>query len=239
MVTVYTLRDDKRQIDAVQKATNTTRKLGIMRTHGQFGSEKWWRNIESGKLRVHTLSGVITQVYMGGMRDTPGIAVRSDVGEDSHWLREANSQELDSYYKVGSQIEIDYVLQRHRLFSHGYWPKLFPVVIEIRLGEQKPIPALKRCNAFCYQAAKGSWASCVIILFLLMFSIVGARLVLELISLLLMLTGIGLGIAALFGIQKYGRKGILLPALIGIILNGLLLFTFLTNFIAARAAHIH
>jgi hypothetical protein len=91
---------------------------------------------------------------------------------------------------------------------------------------------------FPRQAAKGSWASCVIIFFLLMFSTVGARLVFEIISLLLMLAGIGLGIAALFGIPKYGRTGILLPALIGIILNGLLLFNFITNFIAARAVHI-
>jgi hypothetical protein len=51
---------------------------------------------------------------------------------------------------------------------------------------------------------------------------------------------LGLGIAALFGIRKHGRKGILAPALAGLVLNGLLLFIFITNFVAARAAaHTH
>ena len=37
-----------------------------MRTHGLFGSDEWWQKIESDKLLVHRLSGVITQLYMGG-----------------------------------------------------------------------------------------------------------------------------------------------------------------------------
>ncbi len=66
MITVYQLRRDKQRIEAVQKATLTSWKFGIMRTHGLFGSDEWWQKIESDKLLVHRLSGVITQLYMGG-----------------------------------------------------------------------------------------------------------------------------------------------------------------------------
>ena len=53
----------------------------------------------------------------------------------------------------------------------------------------------------------------------------------------LIVAGICLGIAALFSIRRHDRKGILAPALVGLILNGLLLFIFITNFLAVRAKH--
>jgi hypothetical protein len=62
MVTVYQLRRDKQRIEAVQKATLTTWKFGVMRTHGLFGSEEWWQKIKTGKLRVHHLSGAIKRL---------------------------------------------------------------------------------------------------------------------------------------------------------------------------------
>ena len=63
----------------------------------------------------------------------------------------------------------------------------------------------------------------------------GARVILELVALLLIIGGLVLGIVALFGIRKHGAKGILAPALVGIVINGLLLLIFITNFLAARA----
>jgi hypothetical protein len=134
-VIVYQLRRDKQRIEAVQRATAATRKFGVMRTHGLFGSDQWWQKVESGKLPIRTVSGVITRLYMGGMRDTPEFILRSDDGKESSWLRQANSEELDGFYGEGRQIEIDYVLQRHRLFSEGFWPKQHPVVVEIRIGD--------------------------------------------------------------------------------------------------------
>jgi acyl carrier protein len=50
-----------------------------------------------------------------------------------------------------------------------------------------------------------------------------------------MVAGLVLGVIALSGIRKYGAKGILAPAVVGIGINGLLLFIFVTNFVAARA----
>jgi hypothetical protein len=100
---------------------------------------------------------------------------------------------------------------------------------------------LKPATTFAHQAARASWIGPIIIFLLFAFAHqVAARLVLELIALVLIVAGIGLGIAALFGIRQHGRKGILAPALTGLVLNGLLLFIFITNFVAARAAaHTH
>jgi len=103
-----------------------------------------------------------------------------------------------------------------------------------------PPPQKYRTKAFAYQAARASWLGPVVIFVLFAFGHqVEARVILELIALALILAGICLGIIALFGIRKHGKKGILAPALVGLIFNGLLLFIFITNFVAARAQHGH
>jgi uncharacterized membrane protein YeaQ/YmgE (transglycosylase-associated protein family) len=91
-------------------------------------------------------------------------------------------------------------------------------------------------TSFAHQAAKLSWACPIIVFLLLMFGRqVSSPVILDLIALLLIVVGLIFGVIALFGISKHGRKGILAPAIVGIIINGLLLFIFVTNFIAARA----
>jgi hypothetical protein len=91
-------------------------------------------------------------------------------------------------------------------------------------------------TAFAHQAAKLSWVCPIIVFLLLMFGRqVSSPVVLDLIALLIIVVGLIFGVIALFGISKHGRKGILAPAIVGIIINGLLLFIFVTNFMAARA----
>ena len=94
-----------------------------------------------------------------------------------------------------------------------------------------PIP-----TSFAHQAAKVSWACPIIIFGLSVFGgHVGSPVIIDLIALLFILVGLTFGVVALCGISKHGKKGILVPALIGIIINGFLLFVFVTNFMAARA----
>src|SRR5687768_5866635 len=96
-----------------------------------------------------------------------------------------------------------------------------------------PTPPKK---SFSHQAAKLSWVCPIIIFVLLMFSRqIGARVIIEMVSLLLMVVGLVFGIVALFGIRTHGKSGILAPAIVGIIINGLLAFIFVTNFLAARS----
>jgi len=91
-------------------------------------------------------------------------------------------------------------------------------------------------TTFSHQAAKLSWVCPIIIFLLLAFgSQAGARVIIELVALLLIVVGLLSGIVALFGMRSHGKSGILGPAIVGIIINGLLVFIFVTNFLAARA----
>lgn len=78
-------------------------------------------------------------------------------------------------------------------------------------------------------------ASPVIVFVLLFFGrTLVPRVYLDLAALIFILLGLTLGIVALFSIRKFGKTGILTPALIGILGSGLLLFIFVTNFLAAK-----
>lgn len=90
----------------------------------------------------------------------------------------------------------------------------------------------KSTNNFPKKAAKAS-AIIPLLIFGIMFIIDSAikpssshigPLISGLIAILLLLAGIILGVIALCGIKKYGQQGILIPAIIGILLNGALLF---------------
>jgi hypothetical protein len=114
MQIVYQLQLNQKFIDQVQKATLTTKEFGLQPTHGLFGSPEWWENIKAGKLQMHTVRGVIEQVYMGSQNDWPMCEVLSDDGEKSRWTREVQDFSLDSLYRVGARIEIDYVFQKSK-----------------------------------------------------------------------------------------------------------------------------
>ena len=113
--TVYELERDEERIRRVQRATLTTTDFGIQQTHGLYGSEEWWKNIRSGVLPLHRLTGVITKVYMGSMRDWPEFRMRAE----SAWTRYAHTKEQDRLYVVGRRVEIDYVVQRFKPGSFG------------------------------------------------------------------------------------------------------------------------
>jgi len=134
---VYQLKEDQRLIQQVQRATRTTENFGIEPTHGIFGSDEWWQNIESGRLALHTLKGKITKVYMSGMGpkgDWPEFKMVSDTGEESSWTRMMHLAEQDQLYRVGAPIEIDFVWQQHRpkSFDHGAEVRQ---VLEVRIGD--------------------------------------------------------------------------------------------------------
>jgi hypothetical protein len=97
-------------------------------------------------------------------------------------------------------------------------------------------PTPPKTTSFSHQAAKLSWVCPIIIFLLLAFGrLAGARVIIELIAFLLIVVGLVFGVIALFGMRTCGKSGILAPAIAGIIINGLLLFIFVTNFLAARA----
>jgi 4-amino-4-deoxy-L-arabinose transferase-like glycosyltransferase len=103
-------------------------------------------------------------------------------------------------------------------------------------------PTPPKTTSFSHQAAKLSWVCpiiTIIIFVLLIFNRqIGSRKIIALVAsaaLWLVVIGLVFGIVALFGISKHGTKGILAPAIVGIIINGLLLSFVVVNFMTARA----
>lgn len=133
MVIVYKLRDDVEYIKQVQKATLECNDFGIQQTHGLFGSPNWWKNIEEGKLPVHTLRGTISRGYMGSMGDWPEFQVTNqDDASTESFTRRCHTRDQDAEYQVGRKIEIDYVWQKfkERSFFGSIDTK---VILEIRI----------------------------------------------------------------------------------------------------------
>jgi len=89
---------------------------------------------------------------------------------------------------------------------------------------------------FAYQAAKLSWVCPLILVVINIFAKqVASPLIIDLLALVLIAVGFVFGIIALCGIPRHGPRGILGHALAGLVINGLLIFIFVTNFMAARA----
>ena len=119
MLTIYRLELHKDYVTEVQKATQTTTKFGLEPTHGLFGSPEWWEHIRNGTLSVHHLRGRISRVHMGSMNDWPEFTRRAEDDQEFTWSRYANCPELGRLYTLWRLIEVDYVVQRHRVTSFG------------------------------------------------------------------------------------------------------------------------
>ena len=93
---------------------------------------------------------------------------------------------------------------------------------------------------FAQQAAKGSWASFIVVVLMLGIGrSSGSAAILDMAGIILAVMGIMAGIIALCGIRKHGVKKILAPALVGIVLNGFLVFIWVVNFMRAYTAARH
>lgn len=86
--------------------------------------------------------------------------------------------------------------------------------------------------------AKASWVFPLIIVGMLTVSriVPRAKTIVDMVALLLALIGFVLGIVSLFGIRRYGRRKILAPALVGILVNGFFILVWVTNFLTAVRA---
>ena len=62
-----------------------------------------------------------------------------------------------------------------------------------------------------------------------------ARVLIEVVAVLLIVVGFLLGVIALFGMRTHGKSGILAPAIVGIIINGLFLFLIVPGLLSAIA----
>jgi hypothetical protein len=91
-------------------------------------------------------------------------------------------------------------------------------------------PTAPKMTSFSHRAARLGWVCpliSLIVFALLIFDreVLARKIIPVIVEVALLLIGVGLisGIAALFGVSRHGRKGILVPAIVGIIISGLLI----------------
>ena len=86
------------------------------------------------------------------------------------------------------------------------------------------------------QAARCSWIIPLVAIGVLAFANTTtpiAKLITDIVVLLLSLAGLLIGLGSLFGIRRHGVKEILVSALAGIIISGLLISMWILNFVQA------
>src|SRR4051812_46568245 len=88
-------------------------------------------------------------------------------------------------------------------------------------------------NSFAHSAAKLSWRAPLFLALSLMLLRGGFPLVRDFLGCTTMVVGLTSAVIALAGIPKHGLRGLLAPALIGGLINTLLVLIFLSNFFAA------
>jgi hypothetical protein len=119
---VYDLCNDPRT-KRFQDATLYSEEGGIVSEHGLFGSSEWWLAVENGDLPVHSVEGVISDVFMSGHNDYPEFEV-DDGTNKSEWTREGD----DSEYVIGRPVRVEYVIEK--LKSQGSSAKYIKIGLD-------------------------------------------------------------------------------------------------------------
>jgi hypothetical protein len=103
----YDLADDQQTVEAVQRATLTTRDFGLVPEVALFGTPEWWKAVEDGRIPKVEVRGIISKLYMTGHGDWPEFEVDSE-GSKTKWTRYGNQ----SLYQEGRGVRVEYVVQR-------------------------------------------------------------------------------------------------------------------------------
>lgn len=93
---------------------------------------------------------------------------------------------------------------------------------------------MSKTSSWATVTARCSWVAFLLILGANMVgSVTGLKAIADFIALPTALCGILCGIVSLCALRQFERKGILVPAIVGILLNGLILAIWIPNFISA------
>lgn len=112
MKTVYHLRDDGVHIADVQAATLSPKPFGLKATRGLFGSDEWWRNIETGVIPLIRYSGTITRLLRTGMHnESQSFELVTDDGQTFQYDWVAADRRDRKLYRVGARVELFFVSQ--------------------------------------------------------------------------------------------------------------------------------
>ncbi len=130
-VNVYDLGGDCQGIESTQEAS-LQGDYGLDTKPALFGSNEWWQLLGTEKLPLHTIEGVISEVYMSGHNDFPEFEV-DDGTARTQWMRLGD----DSVYIVGRPVRLQFVEMKFKKVA-GKRPVTDDVcecVIRIDMGE--------------------------------------------------------------------------------------------------------
>ncbi len=117
MKVVYSLKEyllnNPRYVADVQARTLDNRDLpgGLKGTYGLFGTDEWWRNIESGVIPVTTLTGVIVRLYREGMDNGQGFEMTLADGSLFKWSCVCNRRKDLKRYQVGKTLSYTFATE--------------------------------------------------------------------------------------------------------------------------------
>ena len=126
---IYSLREDRDHINAVQRATLETTDLGLVPDPWLFGSLDWWEGVGSGDIPIQTVVGQISHVFMSGHNDYPEFEI-DDGASKTHWTRQTSEvpgsalsrRQMADLYREGARVRLSYVLQRFKKPLAGLGP---------------------------------------------------------------------------------------------------------------------
>ena len=115
--------------------------MGLSARLGLYGSDEWWRNVESGVVPRANYSGIVTGTFYAGMdsdRRHNSFRMKTDDGREySYGMIPANSS-YKGLYHVGHRAEIMTIFSELKRRSADGTPEVIELPLEIRLST-KPV----------------------------------------------------------------------------------------------------
>jgi hypothetical protein len=131
LISVYRLRDDTKRIQSIQTATLETAGYGLVPQPALLGSSQWWQAIDEGRLPLQIARGTITRVFWSSMGDWPSFELTTSSGDVLGWTRDGDITK----YVEGLEVQVTYVVQRHKPSAPILSDKRADIVIEIMVEE--------------------------------------------------------------------------------------------------------
>lgn len=112
MIKLYDLRDDQREIDALQG--NVQAGAGFKPGHFLIGTDEWWSSIDRGEIERKVFAGEITSVHWGAMGDFPGFEVITPDGTSFRYRRVGDITRYVEGLKIEATfLRLEPVNERH------------------------------------------------------------------------------------------------------------------------------
>lgn len=138
------LKADPKQVELTRALTLNSEKpqLGLKGEHGLFATEEWWDSINTGKMPLQHMSGVVIEAYEAG-QDHDGInntvnLQLSNGGTASVGIYTNNFEDI-ALFQVGHAVSIVYALDKLKCQSASDGSVNYSKVAHEMLVSMKPV----------------------------------------------------------------------------------------------------